>query len=163
MRRWCRNVRRWWRYTMFWGGRGLRNGLRVVDEVYIKRGCLVLADFLFFSLLVLLYSTTSTTLNSFNSCLVLISSIRTSTSTPNTILHFSYHYHLHPIPPVTPWVEVNAGLGGNSSFLSRLGDMKMLVALQSISALTQCIFPCMFCTRTSWMICAESGLSVPHR
>jgi len=28
----------------------MRNDLRVADEVYIKRGCLVLEDFLFFSL-----------------------------------------------------------------------------------------------------------------
>jgi len=30
--------------------RNMRNGSRVVDEVYIKRGCLVLEDFLVFSL-----------------------------------------------------------------------------------------------------------------
>jgi len=29
---------------------GMRNDSRVVDEVYIKRACLVLEDFLFFSL-----------------------------------------------------------------------------------------------------------------
>ena len=28
----------------------MRNDLRVADEVYINRGCLVLEDFLFFSL-----------------------------------------------------------------------------------------------------------------
>ena len=55
------------------------------------------------------------------------------------------------------------GSWDNSSFLSRLGDIKMLVAPQSISALTCCMLPCMFRTRTSWMICDESGLSVPHR
>jgi len=60
-------------------------------------------------------------------------------------------------------VEVNAGSWGNSSFLSRLGDIKMLIAPQWISALTRCMLPCMFHTRTSWTICAESGLSVPHR
>jgi len=30
--------------------RSMRNDLRVADEVYIKRGCYVLEDFLFFSL-----------------------------------------------------------------------------------------------------------------
>jgi len=30
--------------------RSMRNELRVADVVYIKRGCLVLEDFLFFSL-----------------------------------------------------------------------------------------------------------------
>jgi len=29
--------------------RSMRNDLTVADEVYIKRGCLVLEDFLFFS------------------------------------------------------------------------------------------------------------------
>jgi len=65
--------------------------------------------------------------------------------------------------PLRPWVEVNAGLWGNSDFLSRLGDIKMLVAPQLISALTRCKLPSMSYTRTSWMICAEYGFSVPHR
>ena len=60
-------------------------------------------------------------------------------------------------------VKVNAGSYGSSSFLSRLGDIMMLIAPQSISALTRCMLPCIFHTRTSWMICAESGLRVPHR
>jgi len=30
--------------------RSMRNGSRAIDEVFIKRGCLVLEDFLFFSL-----------------------------------------------------------------------------------------------------------------
>jgi hypothetical protein len=62
-----------------------------------------------------------------------------------------------------PWVKVNGGSWGNSSFLSRLRDVKMLVTPQSSSALTHCMLLCMFCTRTSWTICAESGLSVPYR
>ena len=60
-------------------------------------------------------------------------------------------------------MEVTAGLWGNLSFLGRLGDIKMLVAPQLISALTRCMLPCMFHTRTSWTICAKSGFSVPHR
>ena len=60
-------------------------------------------------------------------------------------------------------VEVNAGSYGSSRVLSRLGDIKMLTAPRSISALTRCMLPCIFRTRTSWMICAESGLCVPHR
>jgi len=62
-----------------------------------------------------------------------------------------------------PCMEVSAGAWGNSSFLSRLGDLKILIAPQLISSLTHCMLPCMFHTRTSRMICAESGLSVPHR
>jgi hypothetical protein len=65
--------------------------------------------------------------------------------------------------PLRLWGEVNAGSWGNSDFLSRLGNIKMLVAPVSISALTCCMLPYMFRTRTLWMICAESGLSVPHR
>jgi len=61
-----------------------------------------------------------------------------------------------------PWVDVNAGSWGNSSFLTRLGYIEMLLAPQLISALPCCMLPCMFCTRTSWMICGKSGLSVPH-
>jgi len=42
----------------------MRNDSRMADEVYIKRCCLVLGDFLFLlSLLVLLYSKASTTWN----------------------------------------------------------------------------------------------------
>jgi len=62
-----------------------------------------------------------------------------------------------------PWVEVNAGSCGNLSVLSRLGDTKMLIEPQSVSALTCCMLPCILITRTSWMIWAESGLSVLHR
>jgi len=62
-----------------------------------------------------------------------------------------------------PWVEVNAGLWGTSSFVSRLSDFKMLVAPQAIGDLPYCTLPFMFCTTNSWMICAESCLSVPHR
>jgi len=41
----------------------MRNDLKVVYELYIKRGCLVLENFLFFlSLLILLYSKASMTL-----------------------------------------------------------------------------------------------------
>jgi len=60
-------------------------------------------------------------------------------------------------------VEVNAGLYGSSSFLSRLSEIEMLIAPQSMCTLTCCMLPCIFHTRTSWMICAKSGLRVPHR
>jgi len=63
--------------------------------------------------------------------------------------------------PWRPWAEVNAGSYGNLRFLSRLGDIRMLIALQSISSLTHCMLPVMYGTRTWWMICVESGLYVP--
>jgi hypothetical protein len=54
-------------------------------------------------------------------------------------------------------------LWGISRFLSRLRDIKLLVAPQTISALTRWLLPCMLRTRTARTICAESGLSMPHR
>jgi hypothetical protein len=71
---------------------------RVTNELYIKRGCLVLEDFLFFSV----YSfsciaSNSTTLKIFlNSCFCSCLSIRTSSSA------LQHPYYLRPIPPVTP-------------------------------------------------------------
>jgi len=39
-------------------------------------------------------------------------------------------------------VKVDAGSYGSLSFLSRLADIQMLIALQSICALTRCMLPC---------------------
>jgi len=80
-----------------------RDDGRVADEVYIKRGRLVLEDFPLFSL----YSfsciaTQARPFTSSDSCLVLIPSIRTSEHlVPTTISQYCYQYHLHPTPPVT--------------------------------------------------------------
>jgi len=73
--------------------RGMRNGSRVADELYIKRVLMVLEDFLFFSLY--LFSCIAeqvTTLKQLRllSCLVLLS-----------VLHYCYQYHLRLTPPVT--------------------------------------------------------------
>jgi len=81
----------------------MRNDSRVVDEVYIKRGCLVLEDFVFFSL----YSFTHIVMqgglsNTSDCCLVLFHSIRTSRSRVLiTLSHYCYQYHLHLTPPIT--------------------------------------------------------------
>jgi len=88
---------------------GYSHGISEHEEWFESGGWSVYIERLFgvggfpflLALLVLLYSKASTTLNSFDSCLVLISSIQTSSSTLNTMLHFSYQYHLHPTPPVT--------------------------------------------------------------
>ena len=79
------------------------NDSRVADEVYIKRGCLVLEDFLFFSLYSFSCIAKQVRLwSSLDACPVLIPSIRTSKRLVLiTILHYCYQYHLCPTPPVT--------------------------------------------------------------
>ena len=71
----------------------MENGSRVADELYIKRVLLVLEDFLFFSL----YSFSCIASNSttLKDILILVPSIRTSSSVPQ------HPYHLRPTPPVT--------------------------------------------------------------
>ena len=49
------------------------------------------------------------------------------------------------------------------SHLRSLGVMKILVAPQSIRAHTRCISPSLSRIGASWIMCAESGVSVPHR
>jgi len=92
--------------------RSMGNNSRVADEVYIQRRCLVLEDFLLFAL----YSFSSIAnqvplWTSFDSCLVLISSIGTSSFALITISHSSYQYHLRLTPPVTQsWVYAVLGV-----------------------------------------------------
>jgi len=96
---WC--VRSWLDIQMV--HRSMWNDSRVADEVYIKRGCLVLEGFLFFPL----YSFSCIAKQarlwpSVDSCHVLIPSMQTSKHlVPMTISHYRYHYHLRPTPPVT--------------------------------------------------------------
>jgi len=72
---WC--VRSWLDIRMV--HRSMRNGFRVADKVYIKRGCFVLEDFLFFPLYSFSWIAKQARLcNSSKSCLVLILSIRIS-------------------------------------------------------------------------------------
>jgi len=73
--------------------RSMRNGSRVTDELYIKRVLMALEDFLFFSL----YSFSCIASNSttLKDILILVPSIRTSSSVPQ------HPYHLRPTPPVT--------------------------------------------------------------
>jgi hypothetical protein len=71
--------------------------------------------------------------------------------------------HAPSNPGHSPCHMANAGSYVGSSFLSRFGDIMMVIATQSISALTRCMLPYIFHTRTSWMIRTESGLCVPHR
>jgi len=75
----------WWCLRSGWDirmvHRSMRNDLRVADKVYIKRGCLVLEDFLFFSLYSFSWiAKQARHWNSFDSCLFLTLSIRTSKS-----------------------------------------------------------------------------------
>jgi hypothetical protein len=58
-------------------------------------------------------------------------------------------------------VKVNASLYGGSSFLSRLGDIMMLIALQSISAVTRCISPCIFSTKVRFVVSAAAVSAFP--
>ena len=83
----------------------IRDDLRVADKVYLKRGCLVSEDLLFFSLYSFSCIPEQVRLWTFpDSCLVLIPSIRTlKRLVPNAISHYCYQYHLHPTPPVAVW------------------------------------------------------------
>ena len=81
----------------------MRNDSSVVDEVYIKRGCLVLEDFLFFSLYSRCCIAKQARLwNSTDLYLGLSPSIQTSKSLDLiTISHYCYQYDLQPSPPIT--------------------------------------------------------------
>ena len=59
-----------------------------------------------------------------------------------------------------PRVVVQAAWCRSLSLWRSLGVIKMLVALQSIGARTLCILPCLSRICTSWIMCAESGVSV---
>jgi hypothetical protein len=56
---------------------------------------------------------------------------------------------------------VNAGSYGSSSFLSRLGDIKMLIAPQSICTLTRCMLPCIFSTTVGFVVSAAAASALP--
>jgi len=58
-------------------------------------------------------------------------------------------------------VEVNAGLYGSSSFLTRLGDIKMLIAPQSICALTRCMLLCILSTTVGLVVSAATASALP--
>jgi len=58
-------------------------------------------------------------------------------------------------------VEVNAGSYGSLGFLSRLGDKKMLIAPQSICALTRCMLPCIFSTTVGFVVPAAAASALP--
>jgi len=58
-------------------------------------------------------------------------------------------------------VKVNAGSYGGSSFLSRLGDIMMLIAPQSISALTRCMLPCIYSTTVGCVVSAAAASALP--
>jgi len=95
---WC--VRSWVDIQVV--DRSMGNDSRVAAEVYITWGCLVLEDFLCFSL----YSCSSTAKQAwlwtrFYTCLDLIFPIRTLNRAPFTISHPSYQHHQCPTPPVT--------------------------------------------------------------
>ena len=87
---WC--VRLWLDIRMV--HRGMKNGSMVVDNLYMKRGCCTLEDFLFFSLY--LFSCVQSKLqlcNSSDSCL-LTPLIQTS----STLFRLRYHIILTNIP-----------------------------------------------------------------
>jgi len=93
----------------------MANDSRVADEVYIKRGCLVLQDFLVFSLYWFSCIAKQARLwPSLDYCPVLILSIWTlKRFVLITISHYCYQYHLRPTPPITPchpphqWLSVS--------------------------------------------------------
>jgi len=58
-------------------------------------------------------------------------------------------------------VEVNAGLYSRSSFLSRPNNIQMLVAPQSICALTCCMLLCLCSTRVGLVVAAATAVSLP--
>ena len=65
----------------------------MADELYIKRVLMVLVDFLFFSLYS--FSCIASSSTTLKDILILVLSIRTSSSVPQ------HPYHLRPTPPVT--------------------------------------------------------------
>jgi len=65
--------------------------------------------------------------------------------------------------PLRPRVVVWAAWCRSPSLRRSLGDIKMLGAPQSIRARTRCISPCRSRIWTSWIMCTESGVSVPQR
>ena len=65
----------------------------VADELYIKRVLMALEDFLFFSLYS--FSCIASSSTTLKDILILVLSIRTSSSVPQ------HPYHLRPTPPVT--------------------------------------------------------------
>jgi len=65
----------------------------VADELYIKRVSMALEDFLFFSLYS--FSCIANSSTTLKDILILVFSIRTSSSVPQ------HPYHLRPTPPVT--------------------------------------------------------------
>jgi len=58
-------------------------------------------------------------------------------------------------------VEVNAGSYGSLRFLSRLGGIMMLIALQSIRALTCRMLPCIFGTMVGFVDSAAAASALP--
>jgi len=82
--------------------RNIRNGSKVADTVYIKTGCLVLEDFLLFSLYFISCMVKQTRLwRRLESCADLTFSIRTfSRLAAITTLYPCYRYHLRPTPHV---------------------------------------------------------------
>jgi len=69
----------------------------VADELYIKRVLMVLEDFLFFSLYS--FSCIASSSTTLKDIVILVLSIRTSSSVPQ------HPYHLRPTSPVTPGVQ----------------------------------------------------------
>jgi len=67
------------------------------------------------------------------------------------------------ICPPKPIVVVCASSCDIPSLLSNLVAIKTLVALQWMRARTRCISPCLSRIWISWIMWAESGVSVPHR
>ena len=65
--------------------------------------------------------------------------------------------------PLRPRVVVWAAWCRSLSLRRSLGDIKMLGAPQSIRARTRWISPCRSRIWTSWIMCTESGVSVPQR
>jgi len=96
---WCV---RWWKDIQI-VHRSIRDHLRVADEVNKKRGCLLLEDFLFFSVYLFSYIAQQVQLStSSDSCLALIPTIWSSKRLILiTISHHCYQYHLRPTLPVT--------------------------------------------------------------
>ena len=52
---------------------------------------------------------------------------------------------------------------GSPSFQSSLGAIKMLIVQQLMSARIRCISPCRSRILTLWIMCEETGVSVPQR
>ena len=65
--------------------------------------------------------------------------------------------------PSTLWLLIFAASWGGPGLLRSCGDIKMLPAPQLMSTSIRCNSPCWYHIWTSWTMCDESGLAIPHK